>query len=135
MRHVEIGIPLKLVVDQPNWQARHYYDLHSLTAVTSLKSVTLYLDTAGSQGGSMYRWMMRRRKEGKIQLHSERVIAVFEEGWGLRTWLEEGFRLRGLTVDVRCVLQNMERYLGLLSSSNRNAKDEKRSCRAASAGP
>ncbi|KAF2036197.1 hypothetical protein EK21DRAFT_83901 [Setomelanomma holmii] len=111
LRHIDIGIHVKLpadAVDKLQRGEKHYYDLHSLTAITTLRSVTLHLDNRLL--ARIWRNILKKkdRERGPTVIRRKEVL---EDAWGLRSWLADGFRQKGLNVDVKCVWVPHEVYL------------------------
>jgi hypothetical protein len=112
LRHVEIGIRVKLfhnATERAQWGEHHYYDLHSLTAIRTLNSVTFNFDCVGGTIWKLQKDYKRKRQQKAAPLQ-RRVHSVIEDGWGLKSWMKEGFQSKGLDVAIHCVCHKTEPY-------------------------
>jgi hypothetical protein len=101
LQHVEIGItPLVEGLNSARSNRQIYYDLNSLTTLSTLKSVKVNL----SLGGVLWKLYRSYLKKGEVELRKvHRIVkAALDDGFGLRSWLEGRFRETGSLVDVRC---------------------------------
>jgi hypothetical protein len=111
LRHLEIGIHVKFhtdAMDKAQRGERHYYDLYSLTAITTLRSLILSCDSR--MIARMYREVCKKKEEERSS-RQVRLKEVLEDAWGLRSWTEDAFREKGLDVIVRCVWLSAELHL------------------------
>jgi hypothetical protein len=124
LQHVEIGITPLIEGLNSAWSNRHfYYDLDSLTTLSTLISVKVNLRL----GGVLWRLYRSYLRKGDIELRRDhcRVKAALDDGFGLRSWLEGRFRETGSLVDVRCFCygKRMESNKKKVKDATRTAED------------
>ncbi|KAH7090738.1 hypothetical protein FB567DRAFT_590118 [Paraphoma chrysanthemicola] len=111
LQHLEIGIHVKFhtdEVDRAQRRDKHYYDLYSLTAITTLKSLTLICDSRII--ARMWRDVCKISEEDRRPSQVKRK-EVLDDAWGLRSWMQEAFEEKGLDVEVKCIWSGVELHM------------------------
>jgi hypothetical protein len=104
LQHVEIGI--NSYTPCLGYTNQQYYNLGSLTTISTLKSVRISLRLGGIRW-KLYKSYLKRGDNMRRQ--DRRVRAALDDGMGLRSWLEGMFQEAGSLVDVRCVCYGLEK--------------------------
>ncbi|KAF2829609.1 hypothetical protein CC86DRAFT_402958 [Ophiobolus disseminans] len=132
LHHLEICIPLKPVKDRSLIRVRQFYDMYSLTKITSLESVTLFLGTERCLLGKTHTQLMGMDEERRQKPIYKQMIVAYEDAWGMESRPDKWFRRRKTTVNVRVLFgQHAARFRGEVSGclgrkSARREREEER---------
>lgn len=113
LQHIEIGLPIKHspnAGDRAQWREKRYYNLECLTNMVTLKSVIINMSLNGAIRRKLYKSCLKREEEGCLRCSDHIIKAALDDAYGLRSWLQEGFRQKGMDVDVRCKCHDVNPY-------------------------
>jgi hypothetical protein len=113
LQHIEIALPIKRCPDDEDraqWGQQHYYDLNCLTTMLTLKTVTINLNLNRAIRWKLYKRCLKELEKGCLKRFDQITKETLEDAYGLRSWLEEGFRKNGLDVEVRCICHKADPY-------------------------
>jgi hypothetical protein len=113
LQQIELGVKAcedcKNLFSSTPWNTRYYYDLESLTTLSTLKTVKVNLRLEG------IRWQVYggylKEKEDELGSECRTIKAVLDDGMGLKSWLGERFRETGSLIDVCCFCYGLDTIL------------------------
>jgi hypothetical protein len=76
----------------------------------TLKTVTINLNLNGAIRWKLYETCLERLEKGRLGRLDQIIKETLEDAFGLRSWLEEGFRKNGLDVEVYCRCHKVDPY-------------------------